>query len=200
MTSPRPPRSVDSPSCALPHRRDFLRTSLAGTSLLATGLAPRVALAAADEKQQKLPVAAIVTIYRRNSHADVLVGKIVEGWNQDGGAGPQLELVSLFTDQVPKNDKSRELAAAHGFKIADSIDEALTLGGDKLAVSGVLLVGEHGDYPVNDLGQGQFAPFDGSATVGEAVGQQAGQGRAGDARGLGVEDQEGRLFREKFST
>jgi hypothetical protein len=34
-----------------------------------------------------------------------------------------------------------------------TIPEALTLGGDKLAVDGVLIVGEHGDYPHNEKGQ-----------------------------------------------
>jgi hypothetical protein len=34
-----------------------------------------------------------------------------------------------------------------------SIPEALTLGGDRLAVDGVVLVAEHGEYPVNAKGQ-----------------------------------------------
>lgn len=33
-----------------------------------------------------------------------------------------------------------------------SIAEALCLGGDKLAVDGVLLIGEHGTYPKNEAG------------------------------------------------
>jgi hypothetical protein len=33
------------------------------------------------------------------------------------------------------------------------VREALTLGGDTLAVDGVLLIGEHGDYPYNELFQ-----------------------------------------------
>ena len=31
-----------------------------------------------------------------------------------------------------------------------SINQALTLGGKELAVDGVLLIGEHGDYPWNE--------------------------------------------------
>jgi len=42
---------------------------------------------------------------------------------------------------------SRELAQKHGFKIAKTIDEALTLGTDRLQVAGVFSIGEHGDYP-----------------------------------------------------
>ena len=46
-------------------------------------------------------VAAVVTEYRRWSHADVIVGKILEGYNHDGKDGPNLRLVSLYADQFP---------------------------------------------------------------------------------------------------
>lgn len=98
--------------------------------------------------RRKLPVAGIVTVYTNNSHADVILGKIVAGYDQKGGVGPDLELVSLFTDQVPDGDLSRDLAKEHGFHLARTIDEALTLGGDRLQVAGVLSIGEHGTYPM----------------------------------------------------
>lgn len=41
----------------------------------------------------------------------------------------------------------------HGVPMFDTIREALTLGGRTLAVDGVLLIGEHGDYPLNSLRQ-----------------------------------------------
>ena len=37
---------------------------------------------------EKKKVAAVVTEYRRHSHADVIVGKIIEGYNYDGKDGP----------------------------------------------------------------------------------------------------------------
>ena len=89
-------------------------------------------------------VAAVVTEYRRWSHADVIVGKILEGYNHDGKDRPNLRLVSLYADQFPKNDTARDLAKKYGFTIYDSIDKALTLGGKSLAVDGVICVGEHG--------------------------------------------------------
>lgn len=96
-------------------------------------------------------VAAIVTEYRRWSHADVILRNLLDGYPD--GKKPGLELVSLYTDQVPKTDMSRDLAKKHGFKIYDTIAECLTLGGKTLAVDGVLSIGEHGIYPDNAKGQ-----------------------------------------------
>lgn len=127
-------------------RRNILKTCLAGA---VASTVPQPFSLFADEKggpRRKLPVAAVVSVYTPNSHADVIVGKILEGYRQDGGAGPDLEVVSVFTDQVPAQDMSREKAAKHGFRIAPTIHDALTLGREQLQVSGVLCIGEHGDY------------------------------------------------------
>src|SRR5207245_8489001 len=98
-------------------------------------------------------VAAIVTEYRLHSHADVIVGKILEGFNHDGGPGPDMKLASMYVDQFPDSDMSRDLAKKHSFKIYDTIDGALRLGGKQLGVDGVLCIGEHGKYPRNEKGQ-----------------------------------------------
>ena len=83
-------------------------------------------------------VAAIVTEYRKNSHADVIVGKILEGFDQKGGPGPDLKVASMYVDQYPEKDMARDLAKKHGYKIFDTIEGAVTLGGTKVAVDGVL--------------------------------------------------------------
>jgi hypothetical protein len=101
----------------------------------------------------KKKVAAIVTEYRRHSHADVIVSKILEGYDHQGGPGPNLQLTSLYVDQFAEKDMSRDLAKKYGFTICPTIEEALTLGGKQLAVDGVLSIGEHGKYPTNDRGQ-----------------------------------------------
>jgi hypothetical protein len=98
-------------------------------------------------------VAGITTVYHEWSHADVILGKLLEGYLYDGGEKPSLRLASLYVDQFPKGDLSKDLAAKHGFRLCKTIPEALTLGGGKLAVDGVLIIGEHGDYPRNDRGQ-----------------------------------------------
>jgi len=104
--------------------------------------------------QEKIPqVAVVTTVWRHNAHADVIASRLVQGNTLDGkGEFPKLKLVSAYVDQFPANDMSRRLAAEHGFTIYDSVAKALTLGGDKLAVDGVLLICEHGDYPRSETG------------------------------------------------
>src|SRR5438132_13298015 len=87
-------------------------------------------LAVSASAQEKLPrVAVVTTVWRHNSHADVLASRLVQGYTLDGqGEFPTLKLVSAFVDQFPDNDMSRELAKQHGFTIYDSVAGALTLG------------------------------------------------------------------------
>jgi hypothetical protein len=101
----------------------------------------------------KKKVAAVVTEYRRHSHADVIVSKILEGFDHQGGPGPNLQLAGLYVDQFPDSDTSRTLAKQYNFPIFPTIEGALTLGGNQLAVEGVLCIGEHGKYPSNAKGQ-----------------------------------------------
>lgn len=128
-------------------RRDCLRQ--AGTAALLASL-PRASGAAPPAPR---PVAAVVTVYRPRCHADVLVGKILEGWTHDGGKKPALKLVSMYIDQFPPQDMARKIAAKYGVPLLPSIEQALTLGGNGLAVDGVLSIGEHGDYPFNEKEQ-----------------------------------------------
>lgn len=129
-------------------RRLFLG-KLAATGA-ASAFAPQLFSAPARAKR----VAAIVTEYRHNSHADVIVSRLLQGYNLDFKPPfPRLQLASLYTDQVPESDLSRKLASEHGFTIFPTIAEALTLGGKSLAVDAVLLIGEHGKYPLSDTGQ-----------------------------------------------
>lgn len=131
----------------LESRRELLKSAAQGAALLATS--GQIGWSWNSPKK-KLPIAAVVTEYRNNSHADVIVGKVLEGYDQRGGQGPDLELVSLYTDQVPEEDLSRSLARKHGFRITPTIEEAITLGTGKVQVAGVLSIGEHGDYPLTE--------------------------------------------------
>jgi hypothetical protein len=102
-------------------------------------------------------VAAIVTEYRHNSHADVIVSRLLQTHTlDDKGDSPNLKLISLYMDQFPEKDTGRKWAKKYGVPIFPTIKEALTLGGEELAVEGVLLVAEHGDYPDNEFGSKLF--------------------------------------------
>jgi hypothetical protein len=102
-------------------------------------------------------IAAIITEYRPNSHAEVIVGKFLKGFPTDEGLlAPRVEVASLYVDQFPEQDLARAVAAEHGVPIYPSIVKALTLGGRELAVDGVLLIGEHGDYAWNEKEQQLF--------------------------------------------
>lgn len=134
-------------SCGGWDRRTFLRA-------LGTGAVAAQAGALFAEPRAVKKVAALVTHYTHNSHADVIVSRLLQTHTLDGrGARPTLELVSVYADQHPDRDISRRLAGEHGFKLCDTIAEALLLGGRELAVDGVLLIGEHGKYPESDTGQ-----------------------------------------------
>ena len=102
-------------------------------------------------------IAAIVTEYFAGSHADVIITKFLKGFPIDGGfQAPRVDLVSMYIDQLPERDIGRAIAKEHEVPIYTSIVEALTLGGDKLAVDGVLLIGEHGEYAWNEKEQQLF--------------------------------------------
>ena len=103
-------------------------------------------------------LAAIVTTYFKYSHGQHIVDRFLDGYGWNGTHHyPPMDLVSLYVDQVGATDLSRERGARHpSVKLASTIAEALTLGGSKLAVDGVVIVGEHGNYPRNEKGQTKY--------------------------------------------
>ncbi len=99
-------------------------------------------------------VAIIATTWFPNSHAGVLATKFVTGFATDQGlVSPRTQVVSIYMDQVHERDVGLQLAEHHAIPVFGSIRAALTLGGDELAVDAVLVIGEHGDYPLTRLGQ-----------------------------------------------
>jgi len=106
-------------------------------------------------------VALIANYYAISSHANALATKFFTGFPTDEGMVPsQIKIVSVWIDQ-PSPDSSqkkgvadvgRKIAKMNGAKIYPTIAEALTLGGDKLAVDAVIYIGEHGEYTRSRLG------------------------------------------------
>lgn len=108
-----------------------------------------------------MKLAAIVTVYRKYSHAQHIVDRFLDGYGWNGTHHhPPMDLVSLYVDETPPDDLSRERAQRFpGMKIYPTIAETLTLGTGKLAVDGVVIVGEHGSYPKTPKGQVQYPRY-----------------------------------------
>lgn len=137
------------------HRREFLATL--GAGLAANPLSSLAAPRTAERKR----MAIVTTEWRYRSHAwhmgeRFLVGYPIEGqWHR-----PPFEVVAAYVDQTPENDLSRSRAEEFGFTIYPTIAEALRCGGKRLAVDAVLVIGEHGDYPRNDIGQKLYPRYE----------------------------------------
>jgi hypothetical protein len=141
-------------------RRKFLASAAALT--LAGGIAaadgPDAAPSAnrrfaPPSPQGRKPLAIITTVYRPLSHSYHIGGRFLYGYTLAGKPHvPKFHVASLCVDQTPDNDLSRDLARDFGVRVTRSVEDALTVGG-RLAVEGVLLIAEHGNYPRNDKGQ-----------------------------------------------
>jgi hypothetical protein len=141
------------------NRRSFLGGLAAGLaatpSLLASGSNRSVS-------RSRPRIAALTTIYHKYSHSQHIIDRFLDGYGwKSGHHRPEMDIVSLYVQQVGDNDLSRERASRHSqMKIYPTIAEALTCGGSNLAVDGVLLIGEHGKYPVNEKGQTLYPRYE----------------------------------------
>ena len=106
-------------------------------------------------REGRKPLAVIATVYRPLSHAYHIAGRFLDGYPQRRQVARAAALRRTRCSSIrPQRTTCRgELAREYDFRITRSIAEALTHGTDKLAVEGVLLIGEHGNYPRNDKGQ-----------------------------------------------
>jgi hypothetical protein len=146
-------------------RRDFLRLS-AG---LAAGLGLGDAVAAERPRSEPPPnpqkpskkIAVITTAYHYLSHAYHVCGRFLYGYLRGEKMHyPDFAIAGMHVEQQKGNDLSKELAKKHGFGLYPDVAAALTLGGANLAVDGVLLIAEHGDYPYNEKGQKLYPRYE----------------------------------------
>ena len=140
-------------------RRDFVAASslgLAGVGAMSLGpnaVAQEQAVRAGVVAGKRPRVAAINSIYRLRSHAYHIAGRLIHGYTRNGfHHQPPFELVRMWNHQQPENDLGPSVCKTHGIELAKSIPEALG-GKNGLDVDAVLLIIEHGDYPVNERGQ-----------------------------------------------
>lgn len=106
-------------------------------------------------------LAVVTTLWNYRSHAWHMAERFLVGYPSQGGwHRPNLEVVSAYVDQQPEGDLSRGRAEEFGFTLYPTIAEALRRGGRSLDVDAVLLIGEHGDYPLNAIGQKQYPRYE----------------------------------------
>lgn len=170
-------------SSVTPSRREFLHDTacLAGAGLWGCVGAGRLPLLAGETKAgaaaPRLKVAAIFTVLRYRSHAYHFLHSFLEPYVFDGRKNESgMDVVSFYADQFPaKGDMARDVSQRYRIPLYKTIEQALCLGGQTLAVDAVLLIGEHGEYPFNNLGQHEYPRkqfFDEIARVVEKSGRQ----------------------------
>lgn len=133
-------------------RRHFLGAAgiTLGSWTMSPAQQPRVMPPARKTSASKT-LAVVTTTYHYLSHAYHICGRFLNGYLRGKEYHyPDWSIASMYVEQQKANDLSRDLAKKHGFAMAADIAAALTLGSGRLAVDGVLLIAEHGDYPYNE--------------------------------------------------
>ncbi len=129
-------------------RREMLGvTGMAGLAAL-TGNVP---VAGAQVPQRRPRVACLVSYWGLpTSHADWIVNKLLDGYWWHGTNTPsQVDVVSVYIHQFETSLLGQKVCKAKNIPIFKTVGEAVTLGGTELAVDGVVIVAEHGNYPTD---------------------------------------------------
>ena len=126
-------------------RREILAmVGVAGITALTSN-----AIAAFPQAHQKRPRIAVLTSYwaAPGSHADWIVNKLLDGYWWDSAYTPsRVEVVSVYIHQLEDSQLGQKVAKAKNIPVFKTVGEAVTLGGKELAVDGVVIVAEHGNY------------------------------------------------------
>lgn len=120
------------------------------------------ALVDASDVASKRPRLAVVTTeWRYPSHAWHMAERFLTGWPIGGKwHHSPFQVVSAYVDQKPDIDLSRDRAKEFGFTIYPTIAEAIRNGGKRMDVDAVLIIGEHGNYPNNEIGQKKYPRYE----------------------------------------
>ncbi len=97
----------------------------------------------------RLKIAATINTVQHLLHGQHILDRFLDGYGWNGAYHrPAMDVVSLYVDQRSRGDLSWERAERHPqMTIYPNIHDTLTLGTGKLAVDGVVLVAEDGNYP-----------------------------------------------------
>lgn len=130
-------------------------------SLLTASAGLLAAPVLAGQTPTRKRLALITTEWRNMSHAHHMGDRWLVGFPKGGRwFHPEMDVVSAYVDQFPEGDYSRARAKEFGFTLYPNIAEALRCGGSQMAVDAVLIIGEHGKYPANELGQRMYPRYE----------------------------------------
>src|SRR3984885_14047821 len=132
-------------------RREMLGiTSMAGLAAL-TGIAPNAVAQTAQTPQTRPRIACLVSYWGLpTSHADWIITKLLDGYWWHGAHTPsRVDVVSVYINQFDTSLLGQKVCKAKNIPIYKTVGEAVTLGGSELAVDGVVIVCEHGNYPTD---------------------------------------------------
>ena len=136
-------------------RRHFIGSVGAGIS------SASLAWSALPAKTPRKRMAIITNVYLMQRHGQHMGDRFLTGYPLNGTWNdPQLDVVSMYVDQKPQGDLSAQRAQEFGLTVYPSVAETLRCGGDKLAVDAVLVIGEHGEYPLSKWGQKKYPRYE----------------------------------------
>lgn len=151
-------------------RRSFVKTVAGGVALSALHgvgspqqetMAFEPVPAQVGSSTRRPRIAFLGTVVRKHSHAQHFLDRHTMGYAWGNGwQKPRVDVASVYIDQFPDDDLGRERVDRHQLNLVPTIEDALTLGGSQLAVDGVVIIGEHGDYPSNEKGQKRYPRYD----------------------------------------
>src|SRR5579872_3161197 len=132
-------------------RREVLKAGAAAPLAIAAGHGAAQGEPASGRRPK---LAVILTQYGASSHGVCYCTKLLEGKQfDDHFEPPRCDVVAIHLMEVSKDDVGVETAKRHNVPMFPSVATALCRGGDTLAVDGVVVIGEHGTYPLNSKGQ-----------------------------------------------
>jgi hypothetical protein len=110
---------------------------------------------------QRKRIAFLGTEVRQHSHAQHFLDRHAMGYTFGGRwQEPRFDIASVFIDQFPESDLGKQRITKYKLASFPTVEEALTLGTSKLAVDGVVIIAEHGEYPVNEKGQRRYPRYE----------------------------------------
>ena len=132
-------------------RREMLgMAGMAGMAGLTsfTGMVPEAVAQIAPRRPR---IACLVSYWGLpTSHADWVVNKLIDGYWWQGAYTPsRVDVVSVYVHQFDTSLLAQKVCKAKNIPIYKTVGEAVKLGGNELAVDGVVIVCEHGNYPTD---------------------------------------------------